>query len=81
MSKKLARFVFPSRDLVDPSWVVKTVPPFEALQHLINLSWDRLTEGEMKVLDDMCGRRVKEKEVSQQGLHKTTYDLRKDRGD
>ena len=81
MSKKLARFVFPSRDIVDPSWVVKTVPPFEALQHLINLSWDRLMEGEMKVWDDMCGRRVKEKEVSQQGLHKTIHDLRKDRGD
>ena len=81
MSKKMARFVFPRRDIVDPSWVVKTVPPIEALQHLINLSWDRLMEGEMKVWDDMCGRRVKEKEVSQQGLHKTIHDLRKDRGD
>ena len=53
MTKKLARFVFPSRDLIDPSWVVKTVPPFEALQHLMNLSWDRLTEGEMNVWNKM----------------------------
>ena len=81
MTKKLSRFVFPSRDIVDPSWVVKTVPPFEALQHLINLSWTRLSEGEMRVWNDMCGRRVRDKEVSPQGLHKTIHDLRKDRGD
>ena len=81
MSKKIARFVFPKKDLIDPSWVVNTIPPFVALQHLLNISWDRLSEGEMKVWDNMCGRRVREKEVSQLGLYKTSYDLRKDRGD
>ena len=80
MTKKLSRFVFPTRDIVDPSWVTKTVPPFEALNHLINLSWTRLSEGEIKVWNDMCGRRVQDKEVSTQGLHKTEHDLRKDRG-
>ena len=81
MSKKLARFVFPKKDLVDPSWVVTQIPPFVSLQHLLNLSWDRLSEGEMKVWDNMCQRRFREKEVSQEGLYKTSYDLRKDRGD
>ena len=81
MSKKLARFVFPKKDLIDPSWVVNTIPPFVALQHLLNVSRDRLSEGEMKVWDNMCGRRVREKEVSQLGLYKTSYDLRKDRGE
>ena len=58
MSKKLARFVFPKKDLVDPDWVVTQIPPFVSLQHLLNLSWDRLSEGEMKIWDEMCQRRV-----------------------
>ena len=81
MSKKLARFVFPKKDLVDPNWVVTQIPPFVSLQHLLNISWDRLSEGEMKIWDNMCQRRVRDKEVSKEGLYKTSYDLRKDRGD
>ena len=81
MSKKLSRFVFPKQDLVDPKWVVTQIPPFESLQHLLNLSWDRLSEGEMLIWDEMCQRRVRDKEVSNEGLYKTSYDLRKDRGD
>ena len=81
MTKKLSRFIFPTRDIVDPSWITTTVPPFEALNHLINLSWTRLSEGEIKVWNEMCGRRVQDKEVSTLGLYKTEHDLRKDRGD
>ena len=81
VTKKLSRFIFPTRDIVDPSWITTTVPPFEALNHLINLSWTRLSEGEIKVWNEMCGRRVQDKEVSALGLYKTEHDLRKDRGE
>ena len=80
MSKKLSRFLFPKQDLVDPKWVVTQIPPLESLLHLMNLSWDRLSEGEMTIWDEMCQRRVRDKEVSNEGLYKTSYDLRKDRG-
>ena len=80
MSKKLSRFVFPKQDLVDPKWVVNHIPPLESLLDFMNLSWDRLSEGEMTIWDEMCQRRVREKEVFNEGLYKTSYDLRKDRG-
>ena len=79
MTKKLSRFIFPTKDIIDPSWVTTPVPPFEALNHLINISWTRLSEGEIKVWNEMCGRRVQDKEVSALGLYKTEHDLRKAR--
>ena len=79
LSKKLSRFIFPSKDTLDPSWVQTPVPPFEALTHLINMSWTRLTNGEVQVWSEMCGRRIQDKEVSELGLHKTEHDLRKAR--
>ena len=79
LSKKLSRFIFPTKDIIDPSWVTTPVPPFEALNHLINISWTRLSEGEIKVWNEMCGRRVQDKEVSALGLYKTEHDLRKAR--
>ena len=79
MTKKLSRFIFPTKDTIDPSWVTTPVSPFEALNHLINLSWTRLTDGEIQVWNEMCGRRVQDKEVTALGLYKTEHDLRKAR--
>ena len=79
MTKKLSRFIFPTKDTIDPSWVTTPVSPFEALNHLINISWTRLTDGEIQVWNEMCGRRVQDKEVTELGLHKTEHDLRKAR--
>ena len=80
VSKKLSCFVFPQQDLEDPKLVVNHIPPLESLLHLMNLSWDRLSEGEMTIWDEMCQRRVRDKEVSNEGLYKTSYDLCIDRG-
>ena len=79
MTKKLSRFIFPTKDTIDPSWVQTPVSPFEALTHLINISWTRLTDGEVKVWNEMCGRKVQDKEVTELGLHKTEHDLKKAR--
>ena len=46
VSKKLSRFVFPQQDLIDPKWVVDHLTPLESLLHLMNISWDRLSEGD-----------------------------------
>ena len=81
MTKKLSRFIFPTKDIIDPSWVTTPVAPFDALNHLINLSWNRLTDGEVQVWNTMCGRRVQDKEVTALGLFKTEHDLRKARTD
>ena len=53
--------MFPTQDLIDPKWVVDRITPLESLLHLMNISWDRLSEGEMTVWDEMCQRRVKKK--------------------
>ena len=79
VSKKLRRFIFPQQDLVDPKWVVDQIAPFDSLLHLMNLSWDRLSQGEMATWDAMCQRHVSDKEISNEGLFKTNYDLCVDR--
>ena len=77
--KKLRRFIFPQQDTVDPKWVVDQIAPLESLLHLMNLSWDRLSQDEMTTWDSMCQRHVSDKEISNEGLFKTSYDLRVDR--
>ena len=79
VSKKLRRFIFPQHDTLDPKWVVDKISPFKSLLHLINLTWDRLSHEEMTTWNSMCQRHVSDKEISNEGLFKTGYDLRMDR--
>ena len=79
VSKKLRRFIFPQHDTLDPKWVFDKIPPFQSLLHLIDLTWDRLSEEEMTTWNSMCQRNVSDKEISNEGLFKTGYDLRVDR--
>ena len=77
--KKLQRFIFPKEDKLDPKWIFDKIPQFHSLLHIIYLSWTRLSEEELNTWNQMCGRNVADKEVSNEGIFKTTYDLRVDR--
>ena len=44
MTKKLARFIFPTNNLISKDWVCDDIPNSKSILNLLNITLDRLTE-------------------------------------
>ena len=78
MTKKLARFIFPTNDLISKDWVCDDIPNSKSIFNLLNITLDRLTVEERNCWANLAGRDVELKEVSVNGIYKTYYDLKRE---
>ena len=78
MTKKLAKFIFPTHDLISKDWVCDDIPNSRSILNLLSITLDRLPVEERNCWANLAGRDVELKEVSVNGIYKTNYDLKRE---
>ena len=72
---KAAKYIFPKKDFYDSSWDQTKYNDYQLLNGILNLYNDKLQPELLEVWNDLSGRNIFSPEVTENGIHKTSFEI------